>query len=42
MAAGKTTSRPSRDGSGIALAPRMPMIVAAFHGMNVDPIAASQ
>ena len=42
IAAGKMTSMPNRAGSGICAPSRTPASVARFHGMNVEPMAASQ
>ena len=42
IAAGNTTSRPSRAGSGIAPPSNSPAIVARFHGMNTATTAAIQ
>ena len=42
MAAGKTTSSPNREGSGIAPPRSTPAIVARFHGMNTPTTAPIQ
>ncbi len=42
IAAGKTTSSPKRDGSGIWPPMVAPARVARFHGIQVEPIAAIQ